>query len=78
MTNDLKVRKRITVSSGMAKLMTALLDSPDITNANQFVKQVDSTGVGFTSIEIGDISYDEVKDYYNGQVELVIRDDTQQ
>lgn len=50
MTNDLKVRKRIAVSSG----------------------------IGFTSIEIGDISYDEVKDYYNGQVELVIRDDTQQ
>lgn len=75
---NLHERKRITVSSGMAKLMTALIDSPDVTNANQFVQLVDDMRVGFTSIEVGDISYDEVKDYYHGQVELVIRDDTKQ
>lgn len=71
-------RKRITVSSDMAEVMTTLINDTDVTNANQFAKQVDDTGVGFTAIEVGDISYDEVKDYYHGQVELVIRDETQQ
>jgi YopX protein. len=75
---NIHVRKRIHVSANMAEVMTTLINDTDVTNANQFAKQVDDTGVGFTSIEVGDISYDEVKDYYHGQVELVIRDKTQQ